>query len=37
LYHSLTHLLDIISSPWFRRVWIIQEFVLAKRDPVVHI
>ena len=37
LYHSLGHLLDIMSSPWFRRIWIIQEFVLAKGDPVVHI
>ncbi|RII22538.1 hypothetical protein CUC08_Gglean013452 [Alternaria sp. MG1] len=37
LYHSLGHLLDIILGPWFRRIWVIQEFVLAKKDPVVHI
>jgi hypothetical protein len=29
--------MDIVSQPWFGRTWIIQEFVLAKRDPVVHI
>jgi hypothetical protein len=26
-----------MSQPWFRRLWIIQEFILAKEDPVVHI
>lgn len=25
------------SSPWFSRVWVIQELVMSKRDPVVYI
>lgn len=35
--HFIGHLTEITSQPWFHRLWIIQEFILAKTDPVVHV
>ncbi|RYO15162.1 hypothetical protein AA0111_g11768 [Alternaria arborescens] len=34
--HFMGHLSDTCSQPWFRRLWIIQEFILAREDPVIH-
>ncbi|RYN45573.1 hypothetical protein AA0114_g8981 [Alternaria tenuissima] len=35
--HFMRHLSDICSQPWFSRLWIIQEFILARQDPLIHI
>ncbi|CAI9631026.1 unnamed protein product [Alternaria burnsii] len=37
LSHFKDHATNITSQPWFNRLWIIQEFILAQTDPVVHI
>jgi hypothetical protein len=31
--HFVSHIIDICELPWFRRLWIIQEFVLASCSP----
>ena len=36
-YHIFQHFVDIMELPWFRRLWVIQELALAKRDPIVRI
>jgi len=35
LPHVLQHYVDILELPWFRRLWIIQELSLARRNPIV--
>jgi hypothetical protein len=37
MHHFMGHLTDICSQPWYGRLWIIQEFILAKEDPLIHI
>ena len=33
--HICQHYLDIMALPWFRRLWIIQEMALARKDPLL--
>ena len=35
LPHVLQHYVDIMELPWFRRLWVIQELALARRNPIV--
>jgi len=35
LPHVLQHYVDIMKLPWFRRLWVIQELALARRNPIV--
>jgi len=35
LPHLLHHYVDIMELPWFRRLWVIQELALARRNPIV--
>ena len=35
LRHVLQHFVDIIELPWFRRLWVIQELALARRNPIM--
>jgi hypothetical protein len=33
--HMFRHLLDTHTHPWYSRLWVIQEFVLARSEPLV--
>lgn len=36
-FHFMDHFLDILKRPWFHRVWVIQEVVLARHEQIVHV
>lgn len=36
-FRRFQNLARILERPWFRRVWVVQEFVLARNDPMIYV